>query len=265
MLKVRNLKSKGKTMTKIEEIKNQITVHDNMIEELVNSNAPDKVIGRLELKRQKLIERCNKLEATNTSTKEVVEEVPAADPYAVIAKGQCLRIPAQDPYAGQLNERADVQKLGSTEEKYVEKLEEIEKLNKTIEIYDDMILKIALHNPQDSALTDIKSKRASLVARVNLLVSETDDYEYIPSAQQILRQINELDTVNEKLSQCRTGVRRVTKNIFKIVTSPDYIPGELPEEINELLILKRYKSRVEEQEQEILKAVSKFFKAKLTI
>jgi len=259
-------------MTKIEELKNQIDTCERMIEDLVNSSAPDKVVGRLELKRQRLIERCKKLEATNTSTVVKKEEAPVANPYDKIAKGQCLRIPAEDPYADQLNERkelnipeVDVQKSGSVEDKDVQKSELIEKLNKTIEIYNDMILKIALNDPKDHTLPDIKATRASLVAKVNLLVSETEDYEYIPSAQQILRQINELDIVNDKLYQCRIGIRRTTKNLFKIVTSPDYIPGDMPGEINELLILKRYKARVEEQEQDVLQAISKFFRAKLTI
>ena len=258
-------------MTKIEEIKKQIKTYDKMIQELVDLNSPDSVVGRLELKRQKLIDRCRKLEASKPSTKEVTSEAPTSDPYSVIAKGQSLPIPAEDPYADQINPRQDVlkdindDKSGSFQEKYGDKLEEIEKLNKSIEIYDDMILKIALHNPQDPTLEEIKSKRGRLADKVSILVSETGDYEYIPSAGKTVSKINKLDKINDKLHQCRTAIRRATKNLFKVVTSPDYIPGDIPEEVSDLLTLKKYKTRLEEQEQEILKNISKFFKAKLTI
>jgi len=234
-------------MIKIEEIKNQIQAYDKLIEELVEANAPDKVIGKLEIKRQKLVERCNKLEANN-STKE--------DPYAKIAKGQSLPIPQEDPYAGQINQRRDV---------FADKSIEIEKLNRAIEIYDDMILKIGLNNPEDVAINEIKNKRSSLARRVDILVSETNEVEYKQSAYEVIKKINKLDTINDKIHDIRIVIRRTTKNLFKIITSPDYTAEDMPPEVNELLILKQHKRRLEEQEQQILNSISKFFKERLII
>jgi len=214
-----------------KELMKMIELYDKMIEEKVDQNAPDKIIGRLELKRQKLMEKYKKIDSTDV---------------------------------------CDVQKSGDKEEENVQKsvkIETIEKLNKTIEIYEDMILKVTINNPNDKMLTVMKEKRDKLAAEVDRLVNqkEPEEKEYIPTAQEVLRKINELDIINDKLSQSRIGIRRVTKNLFKIVTSPDYIAGDMPIEINELLVLKKYKKRIEEQEQELLKSISKFFKAKINI
>lgn len=221
-----------------------------MIEELVEANAPDKVIGKLELKRQKLIEKAN-------------------DPYATIPKGLSLPLPQEDPYEGQLNERKqlvipDVDKSELNKDKYVERYEEVQKLNKTIDIYDDMILKIAIHNPNDASLEELKSKRNAAAAKVNLLLA-VNDQEPSANAKQIIADINTLDQINEKLYQCRIAIRRSTKKLFKIITSPDYTPGYIPSEMKELYLIKQHKAKVEEQEQVLLKEISKFFKTKLTI
>jgi len=180
-------KEEGKKMKSIEEIKNLIQTYEDMIQELVDSNAPDKVVGNLELKKQKLIERCKKLESNNTST--IVEE---------------------------------------TEK-------------------------------------EVASVANSNVDKMETVVDKTETTEHVPTSNETLKLINELDVINEKLSQCRIGIRRLTKTLFKIVTSPDHFPSDMPTEVNELYILKRYKQKIEEQEQEILKNISKFFRAKMTV
>ena len=166
-------KKEGKKMENIEEIKNLINTYDNMIEDLVNNNAPDKVVGDLELKRQKLIKQYENFKANNTST--IVEEKEEAQ------------------------------------------------------------------------------------------VINSEKIENIPTSREILRLINELDEINDKLSQSRIGIRRMTKTLFKIITSPDYFPGELPEEVKELYMIKNYKEKIEEKEQQVLREIGRFFKAKMTI
>ena len=49
-------------MSLIKDIKLQISAYDKLINKLVDENASDKLIGNMEMKRQKLIQRRNKLE-----------------------------------------------------------------------------------------------------------------------------------------------------------------------------------------------------------
>ena len=49
-------------MSLIKDITLQISAYDQLIEKLVDENASDRVIGDLEIKRQKLIQRKKKLE-----------------------------------------------------------------------------------------------------------------------------------------------------------------------------------------------------------
>ena len=49
-------------MSLLNDIQLQINAYDKLIDQLVDQNASDKVIGDLEMKRQKLIQRRNKLE-----------------------------------------------------------------------------------------------------------------------------------------------------------------------------------------------------------
>jgi len=73
-------------MSLIEDIKLQISAYDKLIDELVDNNASDKVIGDLELKRQKLIQRRNKLEKQD---KKIISNDGDKDKEIIMLKKQC--------------------------------------------------------------------------------------------------------------------------------------------------------------------------------
>jgi len=56
-----------------------IKTYDNMIEKLVNQNASDKVIGQLELKRQKLIKSLSDADTANKTSIATKKVEPATD------------------------------------------------------------------------------------------------------------------------------------------------------------------------------------------
>lgn len=60
IVKIQNIKDTN--MSLIKDITLQISAYDQLIEKLVDENASDRVIGDLEIKRQKLIQRKKKLE-----------------------------------------------------------------------------------------------------------------------------------------------------------------------------------------------------------
>jgi len=73
-------------MSLIEDIKLQISAYDKLINDLVNKNASDRVIGDLEMKRQKLIQRRNKLEKQD---KKIISNDGDKDKEIIMLKKQC--------------------------------------------------------------------------------------------------------------------------------------------------------------------------------
>lgn len=92
-----------------KQLQEQIKSLDITIENLVNNNASDKVIGSLELKRQKLVERCKRLGCKSGTKKEEATD-----------------------YQNQLNkiDNALVNKEGNTDELIQQRLNIVSKKNK---------------------------------------------------------------------------------------------------------------------------------------
>lgn len=138
-------------MENVEKLKKIIETYDRMIEELVIENAPDKIIGNLELKRQTLINRCKKIEANNTSTIVVNEEVQIA--------GQS--------------------------DNFKRRLKIVNKLNEKIEIYDHLIYSMEQKNKVDNdedvnnLIIYLKNEQKLLMQHVKEIINASTDKEFI--------------------------------------------------------------------------------------
>jgi len=136
-------------MKNLKEIQELIKTYDKMINDLVESNAPDKVIGNLELKRQKLISKREKLQTNNTSTILVEkEEVQVSDKK-------------QDNH--------EIEKLYG-DKSVIEKVSIIAKLNDEIKLYDSIIENNISDIEESKKIIDMRIKTESLIEELYLLL-----------------------------------------------------------------------------------------------
>jgi len=136
-------------MKNLKEIQELIKTYDKMINDLVESNAPDKVIGNLELKRQKLISKREKLQINNTSTILVEkEEVQVSDKK-------------QDNH--------EIEKLYG-DKSVIEKVSIIAKLNDEIKLYDSIIENNISDIEESKKIIDMRIKTESLIEELYLLL-----------------------------------------------------------------------------------------------
>ena len=149
-------------MKNLRELKDLIATYDMMIDELVDNNASDKVIGNLELKRQKLISRCKKAEANNTST--------------IVEKKEGFQVTCQDE-----------EKTNIVIEEYVEKATIVETLSDKIDIYNDILFGLQIDNDEKEIIKDFETKKEKLIDIVDKLVRAKEESDYIKVIQLILK------------------------------------------------------------------------------
>lgn len=147
-------RKRKKKMKNLNEIKKLIDTYDKMIEELVDNNASDKVIGGLELKRQKLIKQCKSIEANNTST--IVEEEEVQATYQ----------------NNQDEEKSDtINKVFAEKSGIINKVKIINNLNEAIEIYEDVIKATKTTDITGEITKHLTLKKEHLQVKVRMYVN----------------------------------------------------------------------------------------------